>query len=241
MPRKRKHSDEEDDGEALEAENGVRGKRKAAMEARAKAKVVARDDSDEGEEEDHEEEEEDDGDDEDFEGEADEDDDEAENSSKEHGEEAENDEDDENEVDEDDEDVDADAIKVDCIKAELEEPSKDIAGYVLKKAEKENQKLEMWFSEEMSETIGDITEAFSSHYENKKLPVLQVTKFDVIEETNEIYQIDVLEAKYDKAYSIRVKEQDTDNTNLAHDLYCLVRVDGTKKTWATQYFMPEED
>lgn len=65
----------------------------------------------------------------------------------------------------------------------------DVAGYVLKKAEKANQKLEMWFSEEMSETIGDITEAFSSHYENKKLPVLQITKFDVIEETNEIYQV----------------------------------------------------
>jgi len=57
-----------------------------------------------------------------------------------------------------------------------------------------------------------------------------------------ILQIDVLEAKYDKAYSIREKDKDSeDDDNLAHDLYCLVRVDGSDKTWATQYFMPEED
>jgi len=47
----------------------------------------------------------------------------------------------------------------------------------------------MWFSEEMSETVGDITEAFGNHYEINKLPVLQVTKFDVIEERDEIYQV----------------------------------------------------
>lgn len=122
MPRKRKHSDEEDDEKAVEAENGIRGKRKAAMDARAKA-VVARDDSDDEEDLDHDEE--DDDDDEDFEGEED-DDDEGEESSKENGEEAEDDDDDdeENEVDEEDEDVDADAIKVDCIEAKLEEPNK---------------------------------------------------------------------------------------------------------------------
>jgi len=62
-----------------------------------------------------------------------------------------------------------------------------VAGYVLKAKEGKTQKLEMWFSEEMSETVGDISEAFN--FEGKKLPVLQVTKFDVIEEREDIYQV----------------------------------------------------
>lgn len=237
-PRKRKHDDDEEEEDSVEAENGVRGKRKAAMAARAKAVVTHDDDSEE--EEDEGSNDEDDENDEDFDEEEEEDEDEEVDESKEDGGAEENEE--ENEEDDDEEeDVDADAIKVECVEAVLDEPTKDVPGYVLKSKEEKVQKLEMWFSEEMSETVGDITEAFSNHYENNKLPVLQVTKFDVIEERDEIYQIDVLEAKYDKAYSIREKEEESDESNLAHSLYCLIRVDGKEKTWATQYFMPEEE
>ena len=47
----------------------------------------------------------------------------------------------------------------------------------------------MWFSEEMSECVDDIGRAFCGFFEAKKIPVLQVTKFDVIEETPDIYQV----------------------------------------------------
>ena len=65
----------------------------------------------------------------------------------------------------------------------------DVAGYILKKAVEPKQRLEMWFSEEMSECVEDIGEAFYGHFEAKKIPVLQITKFDVIEETPGIYQV----------------------------------------------------
>lgn len=55
-------------------------------------------------------------------------------------------------------------------------------------------------------------------------------------------QIDVLEAEYNKAYAIREKEKEDDDSNLAHSLHCLVRVTGKDgKTWSTQYFKPEDD
>ncbi|KXJ09368.1 nucleolin [Exaiptasia diaphana] len=242
MPPRKRRRDEDDDEEeeegSLEAENGVRGKRKAAVQARAK--VVQDKDSDEEEDEDSEEDEDDD--DEDFNEEEEEDEEEEGDESKDGVDGADDDGENEDE-EEEDEDVDADAIKVECVEAVLEEPTPDVPGYVLKKKEESTpQKLEMWFSEEMSETVGDITEAFFNHYESKKLPVLQITKFDVIEERDEIYQIDVLEAEYNKAYAIREKEKDSDDSNLAHSLHCLVRVAGKDgKTWSTQYFKPEDD
>ena len=72
---------------------------------------------------------------------------------------------------------------------EIKYHSTDVPGYVLKKAVNQKQRLEMWFSEEMSECVEDIGESFYSHFEAKKIPVLQVTKFDIIEETSEIYQV----------------------------------------------------
>lgn len=57
-------------------------------------------------------------------------------------------------------------------------------------------------------------------------------------------QIDVLEAKYEKAYDVReAVENDSESAseNLSRDFYCLVKVDGIEKIWATRYFMPEED
>ncbi|XP_001623650.2 nucleolin [Nematostella vectensis] len=228
MPRKRKHSDDEEEEETEEIKNGDgggRAKRKAAMAAMA----LAKDAVDSDEEEDGDSDEEGDEDEEDYEGEDDDD---------EGGDEDGKGDDDEDDEGDEDEDVDADAIKVECVEAKLDEPTADIAGYVLTKAEGGKQKLEMWFSEEMSETVGEISEAFFTHFENKKLPVLQITKYDVIEERPEVFQIDVLEAKYDKAYDIR---QAKDESNLANDFHCLVRVDEINKTWATQYFMPDED
>jgi len=55
------------------------------------------------------------------------------------------------------------------------------------------------------------------------------------------FQIDVLEVKYDKTYAVREQENEDDDSNLAHSLHCLVRVDGKDNVWATQYFMPEDD
>lgn len=45
---------------------------------------------------------------------------------------------------------------------------------------------------QMRETLVDVNEAFSARFEEKKLPVLQVMKFDMIGETNETTQVRVL-------------------------------------------------
>ena len=45
---------------------------------------------------------------------------------------------------------------------------------------------------DMRETLVDVSEAFSTRFEEKKLPVLQVTKFDMIGETNDTTQVRVL-------------------------------------------------
>lgn len=45
---------------------------------------------------------------------------------------------------------------------------------------------------EMREKLVDVSEAFSTRFEEKKLPVLQVTKFDMIGETEETTQVWVL-------------------------------------------------
>lgn len=42
---------------------------------------------------------------------------------------------------------------------------------------------------EMRETLVDVSEAFQTHFEEKKLPVLQVTKFDMIGDTNDTTQV----------------------------------------------------
>ena len=65
----------------------------------------------------------------------------------------------------------------------------DKPGYVLRKKEDAVQKLELCFAGEMRETLEDINEAFYNVFESKKIPVLQVLKFDVIEESDEIYQV----------------------------------------------------
>ena len=64
----------------------------------------------------------------------------------------------------------------------------DTPGYVLRK--KDNpKKLELCFMGEMRETLVDVSEAFSTHFEEKKLPVLHVTKFDMIGDTEETTQV----------------------------------------------------
>jgi len=242
MSSKRKHSDEEDEEVTEEVENGLRSKRRAAIAA--SRDLAARKDAD-SEEEDLEED--DDEEDEDYQGDDGEGEDDEAEEPEEDDEEDDGDEDEEEDDkggEEEEDEVDADAIKVECIEAELEEPTKDVAGYILKKAVEPKQRLEMWFSEEMSECVEDIGEAFYGHFEAKKIPVLQITKFDVIEETPGIYQIDVLEAKYEKAYDIREageNDKESASENLSRDFYCLVKVDGIEKLWATRYFMPEED
>ena len=42
---------------------------------------------------------------------------------------------------------------------------------------------------EMRETLVDVSEAFSTHFEEKKLPVLHITKFDMIGDTEETTQV----------------------------------------------------
>lgn len=42
---------------------------------------------------------------------------------------------------------------------------------------------------EMRETLVDVTEAFQTHFDEKKLPVLQVTKFDMIGDTKDTTQV----------------------------------------------------
>lgn len=93
---------------------------------------------------------------------------------------------------------------------------------------------------EMRETLVDATEVFQTHFEEKKLPVLQITKFDMIGDTSDTTQVDVLEIKYDKAYDIRELDDDNDDI-LSQNFYCVVRVEGMEGTWATQYFLPEPE
>ena len=42
---------------------------------------------------------------------------------------------------------------------------------------------------EMRETLVDVSEAFSTYFEEKKLPVLHITKFDMIGDTEETTQV----------------------------------------------------
>lgn len=51
------------------------------------------------------------------------------------------------------------------------------------------KKMELCFMGEMRETLVDVSEAFQTHFEEKKLPVLQVTKFDMIGDTNDTTQV----------------------------------------------------
>ncbi|CAH3111111.1 unnamed protein product [Pocillopora meandrina] len=244
MPRKRKHSSEEEEEEAEEVENNIRAKRRAAVEARDRvaAKEGASDDEDE---EDDLDEEEDDDKDEDYEGEGvgdeegdeegDEDDEEEEENDGAGGAEGEDDDEDDEEVEDEEQEPDT----VECILADLEEPTSDTPGYVLKKKDSP-KKMELCFMGEMRETLVDVTEAFQAHFEEKKLPVLQITKFDMIGDTNDTTQVDVLEIKYDKAYGIRELDDDSDDI-LSQNFYCVVRVEGIEGTWATQYFLPEPE
>ena len=131
MPRKRKHSSEEEEEEAEEVENNIRAKRRAAVEARDRvaAKEGASDDEDE---EDDLDEEDDDDKDEDYEGEGvgdeegdeegDEDDEEEEENDGAGGAEGEDDDEDDEEVEDEEQEPDT----VECILADLEEPTSGI-------------------------------------------------------------------------------------------------------------------
>lgn len=114
----------------------------------------------------------------------------------------------------------------------------DNPGYVLKKKDSQ-KKLELCFMGDMRETLVDVSEAFSTRFEEKKLPVLQVTKFDMIGETNDTTQIDVMEVKYDKAYDVRELDEESEDI-LSQNFYSVIRVDGINGTWASQYFLPED-
>ncbi|XP_068681155.1 uncharacterized protein [Montipora capricornis] len=241
MPRKRKHSSEEEDEEAEEVEKTVRTKRRAAVEARDR--VAAKEgESEEEEEEEEDFDDEDDEKDEDYEGEAPEDEEGEEEGDDDDDEEDENEAGEGDEEEEDEEGEEEEPESVECILADLEEPTKDTPGYVLKKNEIV-KKLELCFMGEMRETLVDISEMFSTRFEEKKLPVLQVTKHDVIHGgSEEKTQIDVLEVKYDKAYDVReLDEEDEENEDiLSQNFYSVIRVDGIDGTWASQYFRPEE-
>lgn len=241
MPRKRKHSSEEEDEEPEEVE---RTKRRAAVEARDR--VAAKAGASEDEEEEEEDPEEDDDDkDEDYEGEGvgdEEGDEEGDEDDEEEDENdgaaaAEGDEDEEDDEEAEDEEQEPDTVE--CILADLEEPTKDTPGYVLKKKDSP-KKMELCFMGEMRETLVDVTEAFQTQFEEKRVPVLQITKFDMIGDTKDTTQIDVLEVKYDKAYDIREIDHESDDI-LSQNFYCIVRVDGIDGTWATQYFEPEPE
>ena len=60
---------------------------------------------------------------------------------------------------------------------------------MLRRKDDAKQKLELCFAGEMQDTLEDISEAFYSYFEKKKIPVLQILKCDVIEESDEIYQV----------------------------------------------------
>ena len=64
----------------------------------------------------------------------------------------------------------------------------DAPGYVLKKKDSP-KKLEMCFMGEMRETLADISEAFTTHFEEKKLPVLHITKYDTIGDVKDTIQV----------------------------------------------------
>ena len=61
-------------------------------------------------------------------------------------------------------------------------------GYVLKKKDSP-KKLELCFMGDMRETLVDVSEAFSKHFDEEKLPVLHITKFDMIGETEGTTQV----------------------------------------------------
>ncbi|CAH3111248.1 unnamed protein product [Porites lobata] len=237
MPRKRKHSSEEEDEEAEDVENNVRTKRRAAVEARDR--VAAKEGASDDEEEEEDFEEEDDDKDEDYEGEAPDEDEGEEEADDDDDEEEENEAGERDERDEEDEEVDEEEPEtVLCILADLEEPTEDTPGYVLKKKDSP-KKLELCFMGDMRETLVDVSEAFSKHFDEEKLPVLHITKFDMIGETEGTTQIDVLEVKYDKSYDARQLDEPSEDI-LSQDFYSVVRVDGIDGTWASQYFLPED-
>lgn len=64
----------------------------------------------------------------------------------------------------------------------------DTPGYVLKKKDSP-KKLELCFMGDMRETLVDVSEAFSKHFDEEKLPVLHITKFDMIGETEGTTQV----------------------------------------------------
>lgn len=129
MPRKRKHSSEEEDEEPEEVESNVRTKRRAAVEARDRVAAKEGASDDEDEEEDDLEEEDDDKD-EDYEGEGvgdeegdeegDEDDEEEDENEGAPATEGDEDEEDDEEVEDEEQEPDT----VECILADLEEPTK---------------------------------------------------------------------------------------------------------------------
>ena len=64
----------------------------------------------------------------------------------------------------------------------------DTPGYVLKKKDSP-KRLELCFMGDMRETLVDVSEAFSKHFDEEKLPVLHITKFDMIGETEGTTQV----------------------------------------------------
>lgn len=49
--------------------------------------------------------------------------------------------------------------------------------------------MELCFMGEMRETLVDVTEAFQTQFEEKRVPVLQITKFDMIGDTKDTTQV----------------------------------------------------
>lgn len=49
--------------------------------------------------------------------------------------------------------------------------------------------MDLCFMGEMRETLVDVTEAFQTQFEEKRLPVLQVTKFDMIGDAKDTTQV----------------------------------------------------
>lgn len=150
----------------------------------------------------------------------------------------------ENGGDEDGDEDDEDVIKIECVEAVLEEPKKDEEGHILKKTSKSNQMLELFFAEEMLETLGEVRGAFCGPFDEGDIPVLKVKKFDVIQDTPELLQIDVTEVDFNED-PLPKKETDEDeeneNPDILDEFYAIVRVVGMAKTWATQEFMPDPD
>lgn len=150
----------------------------------------------------------------------------------------------ENGGDEDGDEDDEDVIKIECVEAVLEAPKKEDEGNILKKTTKTNQMLELFFAEEMLETLGEVRGAFCGPFDEGDIPILKVKKFDIIQDTPELLQIDVTEVDFNED-PLSKKEMDEDeeneNPDVLDEFYAIVRVDGMDKMWATQEFMPDPD